>query len=271
LPQAGHFAFLDQPDQVMAKIDGFLKAPNGLSMSEDQPPSLAPLAPAPDAALVIRERGAELLPHRRSRLVIRAGIVVAGLGVVGAVIVSGSALPFLLLGPLMAGGLLLARRAEPSAARRRFERVPLIAAAAELVVGARVRLRGRVVGALSPVARLEGQTADAPVMMLQSAGTASGELAAIELRGQDFLMISDAGVKVAVLIHDGWLFDDQAAAQAARGELRPVSVQPGDQVEVVGAVGRVIHVEGEPGLGRTPPSIAALASTEQDPLLVRKL
>ena len=28
LPQAGHFAFLDQPDQVMAKIDGFLKAPN---------------------------------------------------------------------------------------------------------------------------------------------------------------------------------------------------------------------------------------------------
>jgi hypothetical protein len=239
-------------------------------MRKDQPPSPSTLAPASTGGLVIRERGAELLPRRRSRLVIRAGIVVAGLGVVGAVIVSGSALPFLLLGPLMAGGLLLARRAEPSAARRRFERVPLIAAA-ELVVGARVRLRGRVVGALSPVARLEGQTADAPVMMLQSAGTASGELAAIELRGQDFLMISDAGVKVAVLIHDGWLFDDQAAAQAARGELRPVSVQPGDQVEVVGTVGRVIHVEGEPGLGRTPPSIVALASTEQDPLLVRKL
>ena len=41
--------------------------------------------------------------------------------------------------------------------------------------------------------------------------------------------------------------------------------------EVVGTVGRVIHVEGEFGLGRTPPSIASLASTEQDPLLVRKL
>jgi hypothetical protein len=108
-------------------------------------------------------------------------------------------------------------------------------------------------------------------MMLQSAGTSSGELAAIVLRGHDFLMISDAGVMVAVLIPDGWRFDDQAAAQAARGEPRPVSVQPGDQVEVVGTVGRVIHVEGEPGLGRTPPSIAALASTEQDPLLVRKL
>ena len=98
-------------------------------MSEGQPPSLPPLAPASDAALVIRERGAELVPRRRSRLLILAGMVVAGLGVVGAVIVSGSALPFLLLGPLMAGGLLLARRAEPSAARHRFEGIPLIAAA----------------------------------------------------------------------------------------------------------------------------------------------
>jgi hypothetical protein len=242
-------------------------------MSEDRLPGPLALPSVPADALLIRVRAAELAPRRGHRGLVQAAMLTAGAGLVAAVILSGSPLPFLLIGPLMAGGLILARRGERAISRRLFGRMPLTEAAEQLPTGRTARLRGRVLGPLSGGnGRGSGAAPGTALMTLRPAALhPPGDLPAVQLWGQNFLMLTESGEKVAVLVDDGWLFDEAAAEEASRGQLRTVSVQPHDRIEVVGTVGRVVHTEGDAGLGRTPPSVVALGSTRESSLLVRKL
>jgi hypothetical protein len=185
------------------------------------------------------------------------------------------------------------RRLKARRVRRLLSRLAAVAVRAQvrdLPDGTLARVRG-VIEAPRPFSSLVTGKPAVLARSLRLGGRGPFEV----LHGIDFDLCIEAGERVHVSVRHAFLTDEPEGGQAsclnptfadpdqvgynaimiAGGTYPPlyreVRVEPGDSIEVIGSVTRVVHPDADAAFGREPPMRVSMHGSKKVPLLVRRL